>query len=58
MPVTGISSAKAFTVGITTDPGTFQNDVNARNTSLPHFRKKQYESTETVFRVEAYNSIL
>ena len=52
MPVTGISSAKAFTVGIATDPGTFQNDVNARNTSLPHFRKKQYESTETVFRVE------
>ena len=51
-PVTGISSAKAFTVGIATDPGVFQSDVDARTTALPHFRKKKYENTETILRSE------
>ena len=51
-PVTGISSAKAFTVGIATDPGAFQNDVNARNTALPYFKKKRYENNGIVLRSE------
>ena len=50
LSVTGISSAKAFTVGINTDPGTFQNDTTTRNTSLPHFKRKKYGSVSVVFR--------
>jgi len=31
--VTGISSAKQFTVGLSTNPGTFSNDTTVRTTS-------------------------
>ena len=48
--VTGISSSKAFTVGLTTDPGTFTNDTSARTTALPYFKKKQYENTYYIYR--------
>jgi hypothetical protein len=51
LTVTGISSAKAFTVGIATDPGTFQNDTSARNTSLPYFKRKKYNNIGIVYRV-------
>ena len=43
--VTGISSAKQFSVGLNTDPGTFTNDTSARNTSLPYFKQKRYPTT-------------
>ena len=42
--VTGISSSKQFSVGLTTDPGTFTNDTSARNTSLPYFKRKKYDN--------------
>ena len=51
LSVTGISSAKAFTVGIATDPGTFQNDTSTRNTSLPYFKRKKYNNIGIVYRV-------
>ena len=44
-PVTGITSAREFTVGIATDAGTFTSDTLARNTSLPYFKRKRYKTT-------------
>ena len=43
--VTGISSARTFIVGLTTDPGTFSNDTSSRTTSLPYFKRKHYTKT-------------
>jgi len=48
--VTGISSAKQFSVGLSTDPGTFTSDISARGTSLPHFKRKKYPTTLYNFR--------
>ena len=42
--VTGISSAKEFTVGINTDPGSFQSDTTTRDNNLPHFKRKRYNT--------------
>jgi hypothetical protein len=50
--VTGISSAKQFSVGLTTDPGTFTNDTSARTTTLPYFKRKQYKDTYYVYRTQ------
>ena len=43
--VTGISSAKNFTVGLTTNPGTFTSDITSRTVSLPHFKRKKFSDT-------------
>ena len=40
--VTGISSTRGFTVGLTTNPGTFSNDISTRTTALPYFKRKRY----------------
>ena len=48
--VTGIGSAKHFSVGLSTNPGTFTNDISARTTSLPYFRKKTYKDSFYVYR--------
>ena len=50
--VTGISSSKQFSVGLTTNPGTFTNDTSARNTSLPYFKRKRYDNTYYVYSSE------
>ena len=50
--VSGITSDKYFEVGITTATGTFTNDISARNTSLPYFKRKRYNDTYYVFRSE------
>ena len=47
--VVGISSTKNFSVGLTTDPGTFSNDTSTRNTSLPYFKRKRYNDTYYVY---------
>ena len=49
--VTGISSTKNFTVGLTTDPGTFDNDIDTRTTALPFFKRKRYSDTYYVYRL-------
>ena len=49
--VTGISSAKQFSVGLSTDPGTFTSDINTRTTSLPYFKRKRYNTTYYVYRL-------
>jgi len=48
--VSGITSTRTFTVGISTDPGDFTNNVHTRNTSLPYFQRKKYENTYYVYR--------
>ena len=50
--VTGISSAKEFTVGISTNPGTFTSDTLTRTTSLPHFKRKNFETTYYIQDIE------
>lgn len=50
--VVGISSSKQFSVGINTDPGTFINDINSRNTSLPYFKRKKYNNTYYIYRTQ------
>ncbi len=41
--VTGISSAKSFTVDLTTNPGTFQNNIHLRDTNLPSFCRRDFD---------------
>lgn len=50
--VVGISSLKQFTVGLSTNPGTFTNNVSTRTTSLPRFVRKQYNETLIVYRAQ------
>ena len=49
--VTGISSAKQFSVGLNTNPGTFSNNTTDRSTSLPFFRRKRFADTYYVYRL-------
>ena len=49
--VVGITSAKQFTVGLSTDPGTFTNDTSTRTTALPHFKRKTLNDTYYVYRI-------
>ena len=48
--VTGISSAKQFSVGLSTNPGTFTSDTSSRTTTLPYFKRKNYNNTYYVYR--------
>jgi hypothetical protein len=50
--VTGITSAREFTVGISTDPGSFTSDTLTRTTSLPHFKRKNFETTYFIQDIE------
>ena len=50
--VSGISSAKEFSVGLSTDPGTFTNSTSTRTTSLPYFKRKRYENVYYIYRQE------
>ena len=43
--VTGITSAREFVVGVNTNAGVFQNDTLTRDTNLPRFKRKRYETT-------------
>ena len=49
--VTGISSTKQFSVGMSTDPGTFDTNVSQRTTSLPFFKRKKYAETFYAYRL-------
>ena len=56
--VTGINSAKQFTVGLATNPGAFDNDTTLRTTDLPHFKRKKFNNTFYTYRIsEAQNYI-
>jgi len=50
--ISGISSSKQFSVGISTNPGTFTNDINTRTTSLPHLKRKEFNTTYYIYRTQ------
>ena len=50
--VTNILNRTQFQVRITTNPGTFQNNIAQRDTSLPYFKRKKYADTLIIYRVE------
>ena len=50
--VIGIQSARSFSVeGVTSDPGTFTNNTSNRNTSLPTFKRKNFNNNYYVYDV-------
>ena len=49
--VSGISSTKQFSVGLNTDPGTFDTNTSNRTTSLPFFKRKKYAETFYTYRL-------
>ncbi len=55
--VTGITGTKNFTVGLTTNPGTFTNDTSLRTTALPYFKRKTFKDTYFVYRAEEAKEI-
>jgi len=48
--VSGITSTKQFSVGLNTDPGTFDTNISNRTTSLPFYRRKKYTDTYYTYR--------
>ena len=50
--VTGRPTRKSFTVGMTTNPGLFQNDTDLRTVDLPRFERKELSNTLYVYRKE------
>ena len=49
--VTGINSAKQFTVGLATNPGAFDTDTTLRTVDLPHFKRKKFDNTFYTYRI-------
>jgi hypothetical protein len=56
--VVGISSSKHFSVSLSSNPGTFTNNVQNRTTSLPYFKRKKYGGVYYVYRVEEYQKYI
>ena len=51
--VSGITSAREFTVdGLRENPGTFNNNTSSRTTSLPTFKRKEFNSNYFIYNVE------
>ena len=48
--VTGINSDRSFSVAMSDDPGTFQNNTSTRTNALPYFKKKNYAKNFYVYR--------
>jgi len=46
--VVGINSAREFTVGLSTDPGSFSNNLVVRDTNLPYYKRKRYETVYVI----------
>lgn len=50
--VTATPDRKSFSVGLSTNPGTFNNNINLRTVDLPRFERKEYNTTLFVYRKE------
>ena len=48
--VTGIISDRSFSVALSDDPGTFDNDTSTRTIDLPYFKKKDYATNFYTYR--------
>ena len=57
--VIGIQSARSFSVeGVSVDPGTFTNNVSNRTTSLPTFKRKNYNNDYYAYDIEQVNQYI
>jgi hypothetical protein len=56
--IVGISSSKHFAVNVSSNPGTFTNNIQNRTTSLPYFKRKKYNNVYYVYRVEEYEKYI
>jgi len=43
--VVGINSAREFTINLSTNPGSFSSDLLVRDTNLPYYKRKKYQTT-------------
>jgi len=50
--VTSRPTRKSFTVGMTTNPGGFQNNLDQRNIDLPRYERKEFANTLFVYKKE------
>jgi hypothetical protein len=44
---------REFTVGLTTNPGVFSNNINQRTLDLPRYERKEFNNTLYIYRKEA-----
>ena len=57
--VTGISSAKRFSVGLSTNPGTITSNINLRTVgSLPSFKRTDFEKTYYTYRINEHQKYI
>lgn len=52
LTVSGISSARQFSATLSSDPGTFSNNTSQRTDSLPYYKRKKYNNTFQIYKVE------
>ena len=50
--VTATPDRKSFSVGLSTNPGIFDNNINLRTVDLPRFERKEFNTTLFVYRKE------
>jgi hypothetical protein len=50
--VTSVAHSKEFSYALNINPGTFTSDTTTRTTTLPHFRRKQFNDTYFIYRSE------
>ena len=48
--VTAAPNRKSFSIGLSTNPGLFDNNINLRTTSLPRFERKEFNNTLFVYK--------
>ena len=48
--VTAAPNRKSFSIGLSTNPGLFDNNINLRTTDLPRFERKEFNNTLFVYR--------
>jgi hypothetical protein len=56
--VLSVTTRRRFTVALTTNPGTFQNDISTRTTTLPYLTRVKYTETYVVYRVQEIQSYI
>ena len=48
--VTAAPNRKSFSIGLSTNPGLFDNNINLRTTDLPRFERKEFNNTLFVYK--------
>ena len=50
--VTGVTSTRQFSYSLANDPGTFSGSTSSRTSNLPHFKKKQLNTSYQIYKSE------